>query len=197
MNDGLKQGLVQVYTGNSKGKTTAALGLGLRAVGHGFHVKMIQFLKGTSYSGELYSVERLYPLFTIESYGRGCPYGAMIKNGSMSCTGCMKCFVMPNNIDETDRLSMDLAMDRVHELIQSGQVDVLILDEISNAMNIGLVSIPAVLTIIDHKPENMEIVLTGRNMPEAIIGRADLVTEMIEIKHPHQRGIPGRRGIEY
>jgi cob(I)alamin adenosyltransferase len=192
----LTQGLVQVYTGDGKGKTTAALGLGLRAAGHGLEVEVIQYLKGSSYTGELYSTERL-PNFTIKQFGKGCSYAALIKQGLMDCTGCGDCFVRNSKDREFHENFIDLAYKYTKEILEEGKKDIVILDEINNAVRYELLSTEGILELIELKPERTELILTGRGVPEEILKRADLVTEMKAIKHPYQQGIKSRRGIEY
>lgn len=193
----LSQGLTQIYTGNSKGKTTAALGLALRAIGHGFKVYIIQFMKGTSYYGELYSLSRLYPDIIVRQYGRACPLQTLIKNGEKQCTGCGQCFVEKGKIKPEDREMASLALAHSREILFSDQYDIVILDEILNALYFELVTLEDVKHLIKGKPPLVELVLTGRYAPVELIEMADLVTEMKEIKHPFQKGIPARRGIEY
>ncbi len=197
MRGSLEKGLIQVYTGNSKGKTTAALGLCFRASGHDFKSCIIQFLKGSTYTGELYSAERLYPNIEIYQFGRNCKYGSMIKNGFMKCVGCGECFVLKDQITQTDRDIVGKALDFAEEAIMSERYNIVVLDEISHAINVELIDTNKVLDLLNKKPEKVEIVMTGRNMPREIIGAADLVSEMVEIKHPFKKGIPSRRGIEY
>jgi cob(I)alamin adenosyltransferase len=197
MNKPFEKGLIQVYTGNSKGKTTAALGLTLRAVGHGFKVCIIQFLKGSMYTGELFSAQRLYPNVEIYQFGKNCPYASLIKDGFMKCIGCGECFVMREKITPVDREIVSKAVRFAEEVVLSQKYDIVVLDEISHGINVGLIDLNEVLKLLNRKPERVELVLTGRNMPEEIIEAADLVTEMVEIKHPFKKGIPSRRGIEY
>lgn len=173
----LEKGLVQVYTGNGKGKTTASFGLALRAIGRGLKVYIIQFIKGGFDYGELYVADKL-PGLTLKAYGRGK-------------------FISEK---KPDRIDVDLAREalkKAEEVIKNGEVDVVILDEINVALNLKLVEIEKVLKLIKEKPEQMEIVLTGRNAPVEIVQAADLVTEMIEIKHPYNVGFKARKGIEY
>lgn len=197
MLENTETGLVQVYTGNSKGKTTAALGLALRAVGHGYHVCIIQFLKGSTYTGELYSAERLYPNIKIYQFGKSCPYASLIKAGVSKCKGCGACFIKKDGITHEDVRIITEAVAFTKKVIVSDEYQIVILDEISHAVNTGLLSSDDVLKIIDKKSQKVELVLTGRQMPQPIIDRADLVTEMVEIKHPFSRGAESRRGIEY
>lgn len=172
----LEKGLVQVYTGNGKGKTTASLGLALRAVGRGLRVCMIQFIKGGHPYGEQLAAERLAPLFTLVQTGRG----VWIK-GEPS----------PEDIKLAEK-GISLA----REALTGGLYDLVILDEINNALHYGLVEVDVVLSLIYSKPEKVELVLTGRNAHERIVEAADLVTEMREIKHYYKKGIPARPGIE-
>lgn len=168
-------GYVHVYTGNGKGKTTAAFGLALRAVCAGKKVYIGQFIKGMKYS-ELDAVKYL-PNLVIEQYGTNC----FIKN-------------KPTQQD------IDLAqsgLKRITEVIMSEEYDIVILDEINVAIYYKLVEISQVIDIIKKRPENVEIVLTGRYAPEEIINIADLVTNMQEVKHYYQKGVMARKGIEF
>ena len=173
----LKQGLIQVYTGTGKGKTTAALGLALRASGHGLKVCIIQFMKGWPNYGELEGVKHL-PGVTLRQFGRAE-------------------FVDKDNPDPADiRMAHD-ALRYAAEVITGGECDILILDEINVALDWGLISLEEVLPLLDARPPKMEMVLTGRNAHPEIVRRADLVTEMLDIKHPYADGVAARRGIEY
>ncbi|MFX1561772.1 MAG: cob(I)yrinic acid a,c-diamide adenosyltransferase [Promethearchaeota archaeon] len=169
-------GMVQVYTGNGKGKTTAALGLGLRACGHGFKVHMIMMMKGRINYGELEAIKRL-PNFTIRMFGR--PE-----------------FVDRNNLDPKDIELAKAALKHAQEIMERGDVDFLILDEVNCAIDWGLVSEEEVIDLIQHRPPHMELILTGRYARPSIIELADLVSEIKEIKHPYQKGITARRGCE-
>lgn len=171
-------GLIHVYTGRGKGKTTASLGLGLRAVGHGYRVHMIQFMKGRTDSGELVAVEKLAPLFTISRFGGG---GFIKDNGAAA---------------EDIELAL-LGMQEALDYMRKEKCDLLILDEIGNALRYNLVTVAQVKDLIKAKPAKMELVMTGRGMPEEIMEIADLVTEMTEIKHPFNKGVSSRRGVEY
>ncbi|WP_206812437.1 cob(I)yrinic acid a,c-diamide adenosyltransferase [Paradesulfitobacterium ferrireducens] len=174
----LSQGLIQVYTGNSKGKTTAALGLAVRAVGHGFKVYIIQFMKGRTDYGELNSLKKLAPECRLEHFGR---QGWVIKGQPAA-----------EDIQEAER-----ALTRAREVMLSGAWDIVILDEILNAIWFELVSEENVLTFLDLKPPQVELVLTGRNATDRIKEKADYVTEMVQLKHPYEQGIDARKGIEY
>ncbi len=172
MCDNTTRGLIQIYTGDGKGKSTAALGLALRAAGQGLRVGFIQFLKG-EVSGEHLFLEK-YPAFEIKRLGRGSHF--VRDNRELA-----------QEVQET----LQLVESRMHDY------DLLIMDEVFIAIDMGLLSARRLLELINKKPEGLEIVLTGRNAPREIIKRADLVTEMTMIKHPFQQGIRARRGIEY
>ncbi len=197
MRQRLERGLVQVYSGDGKGKTTAALGLALRAAGHELNVFIIQFMKGVSYSGELLSIPRLAPFIKIKSFGRGCPHAAAIRSGYSKCTGCGECFIKPGETSESDVKTANLAIELAEKVIMSDEYDLVILDEVVNALHYNLVTIEQLETIVGNKPKLVEIVLTGRDVPQEIKEIADLVTEMKMIKHPFEKGIDSRWGIEY
>lgn len=193
----LDKGLVQVYTGESKGKTTAALGQALRAIGHGFQVCFIQFLKGSAYTGELFAAQRLYPNLVVRQYGISCPRSAQIRQGEDKCRGCGECFPSKADNDEEYNELARLAYRAAEEAICSGEFDIVILDEINQAVYLNYISVEEVLALLNKKPDFVEVILTGRNAHPQVIARADLVTEMTLRKHPFQKGISSRRGIEY
>jgi cob(I)alamin adenosyltransferase len=174
MTDKVKQGLIQIYTGEGKGKTTAALGLALRAVGRGFKVCFIQFCKG-KISGEHLFVEK-YPVFEILYRGNS------------------DIFKTPEEVlkkEAQDTLIL------AEEKILSGQYDLIVLDEINIAVYRNFISAAEVLKLLDKKAAALEIVMTGRYAHEDLVKRADLVTEMKPIKHPYFQNIPARIGIEF
>jgi len=172
----LEQGCVQIYTGNGKGKTTAALGLALRAVGRGLKVCVFQFIKGGSRYGEHLAAEKLAPLMTIIQTGRPG-------------------WVNTKDITEDRHIAQE-ALTQAEELLTSGLYDIFICDEINGAVGFGLIDVEQVLGLISCKPEKTELVLTGRNAHQRVIDAADLVTEMMEIKHYYKAGVPARTGIE-
>jgi cob(I)alamin adenosyltransferase len=174
MPEKVKQGLVQVYTGEGKGKTTAALGLSLRAVGRGFKVCFIQFCKG-KLSGEHLFVEK-YPVFEILYRGNSDIFTAPEE-------------ILKKEAHETLALA--------EEKIFSDQYDLIVLDEINIAVYRNFIIAAEVLALLDKKPARLEIVMTGRYAHDDIIKRADLVTEMKPIKHPYFQKIAARMGIEY
>jgi cob(I)alamin adenosyltransferase len=173
----MEKGLIQVYTGNGKGKTTAALGLAFRAAGHGLKTLMIQFMKGNQLYGELKSAKKLFPYLTIKPYGR-------------------KVFVSETNPDAID---IQLALEGfffAKSAIENKEYDIVILDEINLAVDYGLISLPELLGLIDSKPDTIELILTGRNARPEVMEKADLVTEMVERKHYSNKGVAARKGIE-
>lgn len=172
-----EKGLVIVYTGHGKGKTTASLGLAMRAIGQGFKVVMIQFIKGTWKYGELETAKRLAPELEILPMGRG--------------------FTWEEKPAGEDQRAAQEALAKAKGMIGSGRYQMVILDEINNALDLGLLTLEQVLELIRKKPPELHLVLTGRNAHPEVIELADLVTEMREIKHPFQKGILAVRGIEF
>ena len=196
----LEIGLIQIYTGNSKGKTTASLGLAFRALGHGLKVAMVQFMKGSDYYGELHAAERFSPNFEIFQYGRTCQKSCLMRQGLETCDGCGQCFVLKGEETDFDIRTTKMAWDKAKFLISSGDYDIVILDELLNAVSdyFSLLAVEPVAEFLKHsKPKNVEVILTGRNAPSELVEIADLVTEMKQIKHPYEKGIPARWGIEY
>jgi cob(I)alamin adenosyltransferase len=168
-----EKGMIHVYTGDGKGKTTAALGLALRALGHGSKVIVIQFLKGQEISGERLAAKRLAPELKIIPMGRAG-------------------FINPVNPDPKDKLLARKALDYAKRIVQKNACDVLILDEVNVALALNLIPVEDVLNFIDSKPDHLELVLTGRNALPIIIEKADLVTEMNCIKHYYDQGVRDR-----
>lgn len=171
----LSKGYVQIYTGDGKGKTSAALGLALRAAGHGLRTYVGQFMKGQSY-GELTAVEAM-PAITIEQYG------------DVRCIHREE--VTSNHLDQARR-----GLARARERMLSGDYDIVVLDEVNVSIWFGLISEAEALAFLDERPAGVEVILTGRRAPQALIDRADLVTEMREVKHYYQQGVMARVGIE-
>ncbi len=174
----LSRGLIQVYTGDGKGKTTCALGLALRAVGQGFQVYMVQFMKGRE-TGELRAAaERLAPDMTMRSFGR--PGLVNLKAPAPE-----------------DQALVREAWDLARQVILAGEHDLVILDEINLALTHNLVSREEVFQVLRERPPWVEVVLTGRQAPPELVEMADLVTEMRPLKHYYAAGVPARRGIEW
>jgi cob(I)alamin adenosyltransferase len=170
-----EKGYVQIYTGNGKGKTTAAFGLALRAVGAGLPVFIAQFMKSGSYS-ETRTFERLSDLVTLRQYGSG-----RFVHGRPS---------------EEDRRAAGEGLKEAREALQSGQYRIVILDEAVIAAFFELFSVEDLLDLIEVKPDEVELVITGRNADPRLLEKADLVTEMREVKHYYAEGVPARNGIE-
>lgn len=193
----IEDALIQVYTGDGKGKTTAALGLALRAVGHGYKVRVIQFMKGSTYYGELYSAERLAPELEVYQFGRGCRIQDAIREGSAKCDGCMECFVTKGNVTRTDLELAAEAYVLALKTLKHAEADIVVLDELTNAIFFDLLTTDDCVKLLESKAPGVEVIVTGRNAPEQITAIADLVTEMRMLKHPFEKGIQARRGIEY
>ena len=174
------KGLVIVYTGKGKGKTTAALGVVLRAVGHGQRVMMIQFIKGEWYYGELTSSRRLEPEFEMVAAGKG--FVGILDDD--------------HTLDEHQNAAISAAS-LAMEKLSSGLYDVVILDEINYALKLNLISLQMVLEIVRIRPFKTTLILTGNYAPEEVIAVADLVTEMRAIKHPYLLGTKAIKGIDY
>ncbi len=172
-----RKGLVQVFTGEGRGKTSAALGTVLRSLGHEFKVCIIHFMKGTFPYGEQKVLSGL-PGVTLQVFG------------SLS-------FVDPNNPREEDKEEARKALDAGRTAMLSGECDLVVLDEVNVASAWGLVSVDDVVRVIEEKPEHVELILTGRYADERLIQLADLVTEMKAVKHPFEQGIEARAGCEY
>ena len=171
-----KDGLVIVYTGGGKGKTTAALGMALRAVGYNHKICLIQFIKGSWPYGEMVSIKRLEPELELIIAGKG--FVGIIDDKS----------------PKEDHIKIaKQALQISKEKVQSGNYDIVILDEVNYAINLGLIDVKDVLELIKSKPENLNIVLTGNHAKQEIIDLADLVTEMKEIKHPYKLGIKAKK----
>jgi len=189
-------GLIHCYTGDGKGKTTSSIGLIIRALGHHYKVGFIQFLKGISYYGELFFLYNLYPDVIFYHFGKDCPKSSSIKQGFEKCdSSCKMCFIDFKNPSKEDMKYIELAWEKSKEI--SEIVDILVLDEINLVLKYNLLPMDEFLDFIKNKPKNLEIILTGRDAPKEVIEISDYVSEIKMIKHPYNRGISGRRGIEY
>jgi len=172
----LEKGLIQVYTGDGKGKTTAALGLALRAYGRGLRTVIIQFMKKGDY-GEVRAIEQIDGI-SIEQYG-------------------LPSFVVKGKEKPEDYEAAERGLARAIEVMENRECDILILDELNITLYFGLLRIADVVEALHKKPEEMEIVITGRSLPQEIADIADLITEMKMIRHPYEKGIGAREGIEF
>jgi cob(I)alamin adenosyltransferase len=168
-------GYVQVYTGEGKGKTTAAIGLAIRSLGAGWRVFIAQFLKAGEYS-EHKALAKFSDHLTIKTYGRNV-------------------FIKGKPEDEDRRLAQ-AAYEEIAEIVASGRYHLVILDEANVAVHYGLITVDQILELIDRRAEGVELVITGRYAHSRLIDRADLVTEMREVKHYFARGIRARKGVE-
>ncbi len=174
----IAKGLVQIFTGNGKGKTTAALGTVLRAAGHGFKISVIFFIKGHFSQGEYKTLATL-PNVKVSAFG-------------------LRHFIGNNKeINPKEIAQAKAALTASRKDITSGKYDLVMLDEINYACHLGLIKVKEVIQLIKDKPSHVELILTGRNAAKKLIEAADLVTEMVKIKHPFDKGIKARKGIEY
>ena len=175
MNNSLKKSYTQLYYGTGKGKTTAAIGLAVRAAGCNFKVFIAQFIKGLVYS-EIKCLEKLSDNITLKQYGRVC--------------------FIKKEPTQKDIEAAKKGLKEVKDIIMSGKYDLVVLDEIGVSEYFGLLTTGEILDLINSKPSNVELVLTGRKASQALIDAADLVTEMREIKHYYNQGVIARKGIE-
>jgi cob(I)alamin adenosyltransferase len=172
-----RQGLVQVLTGDGRGKTSAAIGTVIRALGHGFKVYFAVFMKGTQAYGEWKTLSKL-PNVTIERFG-------------------LDSFVDPTNVKPEEKESAKKALDAARAAMLSQKYDIVVLDEVNVAVAWKLIELQDLIDLIKQKPPQVELVLTGRYADKEIVKMADLVTEMLKVKHSYDKGIPARKGIEY
>ncbi|MEG0774944.1 cob(I)yrinic acid a,c-diamide adenosyltransferase [Clostridium sp.] len=176
----LKKGYIQVYTGNGKGKTTAAVGLATRAAGNEYRVIMVQFLKGGA-TGELESAKKLQPYFSIHRFEK--PRGFFW------------------TLNEEEKLELKDEIQEAYRFclkqLEEKSCDILIMDEVMGALGNNLITEEQLLELMDKKPEDIELIMTGRNVPEKIMEKANLVTEMRDVKHYFSEGVPARKGIEF
>ena len=172
----MDKGYIHVYTGNGKGKTTSAIGLGVRAAGAGKKVHMIQFMKGRRYS-EIDGLEHVSQ-FTVSQHGRDE-------------------FV---NKEHPEQIDIDMAQEgfeTAKKLVTSNKYDMIILDEINVAIDYHLITLEDVMELIKNKPTRLELVLTGRYATPALVQQADYVSEVLELKHPYQQSVLGRKGVDF
>lgn len=172
-----RKGLVQIFTGNGKGKTTAALGTVIRAAGHGLKIFIISFMKGDYAYGEYEALSR-FPNIEISKFG-------------------FRSFVDPANIKPEEREEANAALEAARNAVMSREYDLVILDEVNVALGWNLIETEDVIKLIEDKPPYVELILTGRYTNNRLIEMADLVTEMVKVKHPYDKGIKARKGIEY
>ncbi len=171
------KGIVQVYTGNGKGKTSAALGAILRAVGHNLRVYVVFFMKGKYSYGEFSTLSRL-PDVQVASFG-------------------LRCFTNRKNIDPEEAKQAKMALAAARDAMLSGNYDFIVLDEVNISVYFKLIELDDVIQLINDRPKNVNLILTGRNADARIIALADLATEMVKLKHHYDKGVKARKGIEY
>jgi cob(I)alamin adenosyltransferase len=170
-------GLVQVFTGNGKGKTTAAVGTIVRAAGYGLKVFLVSFMKGKYAYGEYETLSHI-PNVEIAQFG-------------------LRKFSDPANIKSEEKEQAEAALEAARKAITSGSYDLVVLDEVNVALSFNLISLDKVIKLIEEKPPRVELILTGRYAANKILEIADLVTEMVKVKHPFDKGVKARKGIEY
>ncbi len=175
-----ERGLVVVFTGDGKGKTSAALGIALRACGHGITVALVQFVKGSAMTGEAKAAERLSPDFEFLSLGKGF----------VNCCGST------TPLDEHKQAAA-ACLETARKRMLSGSWEIVILDEIITAVSLGLLEMKDVLELVRSKPPRLHLILTGRDAPPDLIALADMATEMRCLKHPYEKGMPARKGIDF
>jgi cob(I)alamin adenosyltransferase len=173
----MKRGLIMVFTGNGKGKTTAALGLALRAAGHGHKVCFVQFIKGTWKYGEMEALKRFEDVIDFHVMGRG--------------------FTWKSEDLEKDAQAARQAWDFAKEAMDSGTYRLIVLDEFTYPLTYKMIDIQPVLEALANRPPDLHVAITGRDAAGELLAKADLVTEMREIKHPWQQGIKAQKGIEF
>lgn len=175
----MKKGYIQIYTGNGKGKTTAAMGLALRAAGHNFNVKLVQFLKG-GVTGEINSIKKLD---TVEL---------------LRVSDANKYVWKLNDEEKHDMQQKSLKMfDKIRSWFKNEEIDILILDEIMAAIKYEIVALDDVLSLLDARPQSIEVIMTGREVPKELFNRAHLVSEINDVKHYFDIGVGARKGIEF
>ncbi len=172
-----RKGLLMIFTGNGKGKTTAAIGLSVRAAGHGMRTCFIQFIKGSWHYGEMDALKRLSDLIDLEVMGRG--------------------FTWKSDDLEKDKKEAKNAWEHAKKVILSCDYDIVVLDEFTYAINYSMVDLEDVVETLKKRPQRLHVVVTGRDAPDELIQIADLVTEMKEVKHPFKAGIKAQKGIEF
>jgi len=171
------KGLVQIFTGNGKGKTTAAMGTIIRAAGHGLRIHLVSFMKGDYAYGEYNTLSKI-PNVEVSHFG-------------------FRHLIDPTNVKPEEKEQAGMALAKAREAVCSGKYDLVVLDEVNVALGYNLIEVDEVIRLIEEKPPAVELILTGRYADNRLIELADLVTEMVKVKHPFDKGIKARKGIEY
>lgn len=195
------KGLVEVYTGTGKGKTTASLGLSLRAVGHNLRIYMVQFMKSGD-TGELFSIQRYIPNMTVAQFGVEAIKEKQMKIFELSSDKKAKNTLKEDEVyrfppDEEEREAVRQGFEHAKKIVSSGRYDIVVLDEVNCVLSKGLLDISEFIDFVKNKPEHVELILTGRDAPKEVMDVADLVSEIRRVKHPYDKGILARKGIEY
>lgn len=185
---------VTAITGGGKGKTTTALGIAASVFWEGGRILIVQFLKGTGYTGELWVAQAFGERFQIHQFGAVCSISEDIRSGQAMCSRCGKCFRDNRNHENGYAV---LALSFVLKEAETGNWDLIILDEISHSLNRGMIAEDVVQKLLHDYRKKIRFVLTGRNMPQGILDYVDCTIECIPVKHPISQGIWARRGIEY
>jgi len=197
----LKEGLTHIYTGGGKGKTTCSLGLALRAVGHNYNVHIIQFMKSGD-TGEMFSIQQYIPNIKFVQFGKDALKEKQLKMVSFEDSEKNENKLKENEVYkfspiEEEREPARRGLEYARNIMNSENCDMVILDEINCAMAQGIINTEEVLNLLKEKPKHVELILTGRDAPKEIKDAADLVSEIKKIKHPFDKGIGARKGIEY
>jgi len=196
-----RKGLVQVYMGDGKGKTTASLGLALRALGHNHSVYMVQFMKAGD-TGEMFAIQKYLPNFTLVQFGKDVVKEKQMKMVSFESKDKFKNTLTNKEryiffSDKSETEPALLGWEHAKKVVASGNHDVVILDEVNCVAGRNMVPVAEILELMKNKPDHVELVLTGRDPPQEVQDAADLVSEIKRVKHPYDNGILARKGIEY
>ncbi|MBI2266277.1 MAG: cob(I)yrinic acid a,c-diamide adenosyltransferase [Armatimonadetes bacterium] len=191
------KGFIQVFYGHGKGKTAAALGYVMRAAGHGLSAYVVQFLKADKRSGEFQLAEQVLSNVKMEAFGRRCPYMDLLRQGLIQCEECRECFVKPKKVLQLDRELALMALDTVRDCFKTARFDIIVLDEVLLALEYRLVSAQDLVELLAHKPEGVELILTGPDAPQEILEMADRASLLEEVKSPRKAGAKSRAGLDY
>lgn len=182
------RGLIRTYIGGGNGKTAASFGMAMRAVSLGMKVHVIQFLKSNVLSEPFSQLEKNLTLFKIDSFGQHCPFIDILKNNLIRCNECRKCHVNPKNPKNMDFEFAEMAFEMAFGVARSGEYDMLVLDEVLRALDLGLVKLELLLSFLKEKPFSLDLILTGNKAPREIVELSDYVSYIVAVKRPgHKR----------